>query len=141
MRTSRRYFNNYKAKFTKKKMIAKLNIISRMSFSTRWISLCSYRINIATYKRGSHLQSCREFWCWENNGQLIDVCVLTHIGIHCSPIFYRMHTFSLSTNPTIGSKVYTIPYLYILNNGRALLMKRYIKPYSRIFKSCQNKTR
>jgi hypothetical protein len=38
MRTSRRYFNNYKAKFMKKKVIARLTTISKMGFSTSWIS-------------------------------------------------------------------------------------------------------
>jgi hypothetical protein len=28
------------------------------------------------YQRGSHLQSCRAFWCWEDSCQLTKVCVL-----------------------------------------------------------------
>jgi hypothetical protein len=31
---------------------------------------------MAAYQRGSHLQSCREFWCWEDNCRLTKICVL-----------------------------------------------------------------
>jgi hypothetical protein len=35
-------------------------------------------------QRGSHLQGCRKFWCWEDGCQLIEVCVLAQNARICS---------------------------------------------------------
>jgi hypothetical protein len=93
MRTSRRYFSSYKAKFMLKKVISRLSIISRLGFSTSWIFFLFLKDKYYNLSNRLTPQKLRRILMLGKQCQLTKVFLLSQSERRYSMVYQRMFMF------------------------------------------------